>query len=237
MIQIQRNTSALEKENKANVNKCCIEFAKHSTTSKHAIMISIERSRLFPGFYYDTGTWKMGCYCDEDDIHTLRDFLSSNQNQISYEVAVNLATYIGQQMFYLENMGYGISWFTLDNILVIEGNKFMFVGVDELCRLSSSKADMMTINTPFSLQQPFLDPEMHKIKSLPAFIDYRAAYYSLGLVILHCLNIEYDVSVYSSGSGSGSSILSTSVIGSTSLESFLKRCMEREANKRTLLIV
>ena len=184
MIQIHRNST--------NNNKCCIEFPKHSTTSKHAIMISIERSRLFPGFYYDTGTWKMGCYCEDDDVCTLREFLSSVQNQISYDIAVNLATYLGQQMFYLENMGYGISWFTLDNILVIGGNKFMFVGAEELCRVSSSKADMMTINTPFSLQQPFLDPEMHKIKSLPAFIDYRVAYYSLGLVILHCLNIEYD---------------------------------------------
>ena len=87
---------------------------------------------------------------------------------------------------------------------------------------------------PFSLKQPFLDPEMHKIKSLPAFIDYRVAYYSLGLIILHCLNIEYDVS--SSGS-SVDTILSTSVIGSTSLESFLKRCMERETNERTLFIV
>ena len=216
--------------------KCSIEFPKHNTstiqtTTKHAIMISIERTRLFPGFYYDTGNWKMGCYSD-NDVCTLRDFLSSLQNQITYDAAVNIAVYLGQQMFFLENMGYGISYFSLDNILVIDGFKFMFVGASELCRLYSSsslnnqhkKKTNMIVNIPFSLQQPFLAPEMYNIQSLPALVDYRVAYYSLGLVIIHCFNL-------------GNVPLSTSVIGRTPLESFLKRCMEREANKRTLLIV
>lgn len=143
----------------------------------------------------------------------------ANGEGFGYDLGVLLAQNLGQQLFYLEKQGYTFAWLNLDNILVVDESQFICFELDQLKRFEKSE---ITFTEPFSLNSPFLAPEIKRLYTLPSSVDYRAVYYSLGVLICICLFNE--------------PVVSESILH-TKLYWFLLRCLEKDPERRSLLFI
>jgi hypothetical protein len=83
--------------------------------------------------------------------------------------------------------------------------------------------------TPFSLKQPHIAPEIQRLMTLPSYATYKAAYYSLGSLIIFCLAADDEKSTKIP--------LRLEFIADTKLYWFLLRCIDPEPSARLLLFV
>ena len=121
----------------------------------------------------------------------------------------------------------------LTDILVINKNIFIIVNTNNLIELD--KCQKATFTNPFELPY-FSSPELLEIKSLPAEIDYRASYYSLGALIIYYLTNEYlfignEVMREANIEKCLQPLLNTKVYW------FLKRCIKSKCEERILLFI
>jgi hypothetical protein len=157
----------------------------------------------------------------------LRELLSQRREKLQYFEGVKLAQCIGQQLFYLEKYAHTFSWFNIDTILVIDGSSFLCVGLEQLMPVDTFGRIWFT--TPFSLKLPHIAPEIQRLKTLPSWVSYKAAYYSLGSLIIFCLAEDDEKSTKIQ--------LRLEFIADTKLYWFLLRCIDPVASARLLLFV
>jgi hypothetical protein len=83
--------------------------------------------------------------------------------------------------------------------------------------------------TPFSLKLPHIAPEIQRLTTLPSWVSYKAAYYSLGSLIIFCLAEDDEKSTKVQ--------LRLEFIADTKLYWFLLRCIDSDPSARLLLFV
>ena len=93
----------------------------------------------------------------------------------------------------------------------------------------------ITFNAPFDLPY-FSSPELIELKTLPAKIDYRTSYYSLGALLTYFLLKEYLFV--------GNEVMREKAIEKclnpifyTKVYWFLKRCLKEKCNERILFFI
>ena len=153
-------------------------------------------------------------------VCTLREMMEKGEG-FGYDTGVLIAHNLGQQLFYLEKQGYTFAWLNLENILVVDESRFICFDLDQLKRFEKTTS-VITFTEPFSLKSPFLAPEIKQLYTLPSSVDYRAVYYSLGVLICICLFNE--------------PVASESIMH-TKLYWFLLRCLEKDPERRSLLFI
>ncbi len=161
------------------------------------------------------------------NVCSLRELLSQRREKLQYFEGVKLAQCIGQQLFYLEKYAHTFSWFNLDNILVIDESSFLCVGYEQLMQVDPFGRIWFT--TPFSLKLPHIAPEIQRLTTLPSWVSYKAAYYSLGSLIIFCLAEDDEKSTKIQ--------LRLEFIADTKLYWFLLRCIDSDPSARLLLFV
>lgn len=193
---------------------------------------------IIPDFFYED--------CDENLI-----FLATT--------VVNLALFKEQQKDKKdekdENVIHVINWLTiqierlrinsnlifygldLNDILVINNNIFIIVNSNNLIEMNENRNSnsKITFFSPFELPY-FSSPELLNITSLPAEIDYRVSYYSLGALIIYYLTNKYLFL--------GNEVMREKDIEiclqpflNTKVYWFLKRCIKSDCEKRILLFI
>jgi hypothetical protein len=228
---------------KKNTDTDAYTLEKIINTNKHKLYIKgryknhIYESlkNIIPDFFYED--------CDENLI-----FLATT--------VVNLALFKEQQKNKKdENVLHIINWLTiqierlrinsnlifygldLNDILVINNNIFIIVNSNNLIEMNENinNNSKITFFSPFELPY-FSSPEMLNITSLPAEIDYRVSYYSLGALIIYYLTNKY-------------LFLGNEVMREKDIENcllpflntkvywFLKRCIKSDCEKRILLFI
>jgi hypothetical protein len=158
---------------------------------------------------------------------SLRELLSQRREKLQYFEGVKMAQCIGQQLFYLEKYAHTFSWLNLDNILVIDDSSFIYIGIEQLMPVDAFGRIWFT--TPFSLKQAHIAPEIQRLKTLPSYVTYKAAYYSLGSLITFCLAVDDEKSTKMQ--------LRLEFIADTKLYWFILRCIDPVASARLLLFV
>ena len=166
-----------------------------------------------------------------EKISSLSDYLLENDNSLTYEQVLNIIHTISIQINFLHNEKkcgfYGID---LNNIIVINDNIFLIVSDKNLLKIDRHDDTNESLIIDKMIHIPlFNNPEIIKIKELPAKINYKCSYYSLGLLIGYCLfgseifkkNIEETIEI----------------ISFTKLYFFLKRCFNNNLDERCLLFV
>ena len=161
------------------------------------------------------------------NVCSLRELLSQRREKLQYFEGVKLAQCIGQQLFYLEKYAHTFSWFNLDTILVIDESSFLCVGYEQLMQVDPFGRIWFT--TPFSLKLPHIAPEIQRLTTLPSWVSYKAAYYSLGSLIIFCLAEDDEKSTKVQ--------LRLEFIADTKLYWFLLRCIDSDPSARLLLFV
>ena len=161
------------------------------------------------------------------NVCSLRELLSQRREKLQYFEGVKLAQCIGQQLFYLEKYAHTFSWFNLDNILVIDESSFIYIGIEQLMPVDAFGRIWFT--TPFSLKLAHIAPEIQRLKTLPSYATYKAAYYSLGSLITFCLAVDDEKSTKMP--------LRLEFMADTKLYWFILRCIDPEPSARLLLFV
>ena len=104
----------------------------------------------------------------------------------SYLNTLKLVYYLTKQLSYLiEEDSNCFYQFTPENIIVIDNSKYMYLSLNHLKKIDD-KTELIRFTAPFD-REGFVSPELLRIKSVPATINYRTIYYSLGLLVLDCL--------------------------------------------------
>lgn len=126
-------------------------------------------------------------------VQTLSQLLSHHSHGVDYTTAQHMMNCLSKQQQFLENNGYGVIHYTLHDIIVINNSLFILMN-DSLISRFINNSNNMKIVKPLKPNK-FMSPETLSINALPAILDYRCAYYSLGVLITFILlkdDINYE---------------------------------------------
>jgi len=163
-------------------------------------------------------------------------YKNNGSKRFPYITALKMSYYLAKQLNYLiteeEKCFYE---FNPKYIMVIDETKFIYLSNSHLLELDENNIQIMR---PFVLKNTeenvdFVSHEFLKIKELPYKLHYKTIFYSLGYLLIYSLtnevinNITNDEEI--------EELLKP--IKETKLYWLIKRCLEREPEKRILLLV
>ncbi len=116
-------------------------------------------------------------------IVSLDQFIQSTQFNITSATLLLHSIYYQIQCLHENNIA--ISFMDLNDIMVVDGDKFYFCNYNKLYNITQNKTIMVTdFYDPHNL---FLPPEFIHNNMIPFSTHYTSVYYSLAIVILFCL--------------------------------------------------
>ena len=148
----------------------------------------------------------------------------------TYLQALSMIKCLSKQMNNLKRMSNLIFYgFDLDDILVINEDTFFIASTRCMTKIDP-KNKCIYFYKPIEIPY-FSNPELNELTKLPAKIDYRSSYYSLGALILFCSTNIYIFSELKEID------ITLSPIYYTKLYWFLKRCFLKDYKQRILLFI
>ena len=158
------------------------------------------------------------------------DTYKKSVGKMRYNDVLSMIRGLSEQLDYLINSRKKcFLLYTLENLLVIDDAKFVYVSNDHLLSIDPS-SETMIFSFPLSKTAGFLSPEILSTNIIPCKIHYKTIYYSLGLLVLYGLtgvndNDSMDAAI-NEMNGLGSKIFG-----------FVKRCLDKDLNSRCLLFI
>ena len=179
-------------------------------------------------------------------IISLSKFLNKKENKrgLSFDIMLHFIGNIGNQLTFLKNEGFSIPFFSLEDIIVINETVFAFVNNEKVFKIEkdeiSSRTNIITIDYPlmYNPTTSFIPPNIgfedsHRSPremKLPIHIHFSSAFYSLAQLCMYMFlrkkikdEEDYDKEA--------------SPFIYTSLYWCLKRCLDKDENRRILLYV
>ena len=147
--------------------------------------------------------------------------VSTLTTQLNYLIAIRNHTILG---------------YTPKDILVINENKFVFMGAELMSELMTENKAL--ISYPYSETDFFVSPELLKVRELPSYVHYKTAYFSLGCLIIYALlgdNEFYTEYLKNKETDKILEYLNNCAIKGTKLYWLLSRCLVEDPEKRSIL--
>lgn len=163
------------------------------------------------------------------NIQNLYDFIHNNDKfQInSYTFLSKLLYDLSIQLKYLiETNKKCYIGFSPKDIIVINNKHCFCVNKDLLFDIQDNN---IVITNPFEKNKSFFAPEILDIKEIPAIINYKCSYYSLGLILLYIINPEEEKQ--------NIEILKKSYLFNTDLYFLLLRCLKTDISRRSIMYI
>ena len=168
-------------------------------------------------------------------VKTLPQYLSylkntQNNNTLDIKNSLKMIFYLSNQLKYLINNEEKCFYrYNPNKLLIIDETKFMYLSNEDLLKIEPETKNI-EINTVISLDW-FVSPEILKITSIPERVNYKTIYYSLGALIIYSL---YSINILDV-SNELEQIEQIEQIKGTKLYYFLKRCLNKTIENRSLL--
>lgn len=115
-------------------------------------------------------------------MQTLNQYISKKKGLLSYTDTLRLMIHIGMQNIHFSKGGYVLPYINIDNIIVINDEKFILMDAD----LLEVKKDTIQIISPYE-KMFLMSDELLKVTSIPQKIHQNAWIYSLGLLGMYTL--------------------------------------------------
>jgi len=169
-------------------------------------------------------------------VKTLPQYLSylkntQNNNTFDIKNSLKMIFYLSNQLKYLINNEEKCFYrYNPNKILIIDETKFMYLSNEDLLKIEPETKNI-EINTVISLDW-FVSPEILKITSIPERVHYKTIYYSLGALIIYSL---YSINILDIRNDISNEIEQIEQIKGTKLYYFLKRCLNKTVENRSLL--
>jgi hypothetical protein len=157
---------------------------------------------------------------------------------LGINVAAKMVADLTRQLEYLiSEETVTILGYNIEDIIVIDGDKFAFLGSDLVLEIGQ---ELVTISTPFKVTDFFVSPEMLKIHVLPSYIHYKTSYFSLGCLLLYALTGNddfYKEYVIDGNCRKIKECLNQLHFKNTKLYWLLSRCLVEEPQERNILFI
>ena len=177
--------------------------------------------------YYDSETESI--FFSAENVMAFNQYIKNHTLKLNQ--CIKMMNDLTYQMNYLKNINYGFCGFDANDIIIID-NLFLFCNTQYLFPLQEDNFVLIEpMNNPY-----FSNPEIIKLTTLPAEINYKCCYYSLGVLVVFCLLNNYLlVSNELKTPEEIENIMKP--IFNTKIYWFLKRCLEPNLEKRVLLLI
>ena len=147
-------------------------------------------SRLFQSFEYFTKVSSSSVVSSSSYSLCAKSIVSLDKFIESTQFTITSATLFLHSIYYqiqnlLEN-NIAISFMDLNDIMVIDGDKFYFCNYNKLYNITQNKTILVT--DFYDSNNLFLPPEFIHNNMIPFSTHYTSVYYSLAMVILFCLD-------------------------------------------------
>jgi hypothetical protein len=161
-----------------------------------------------------------------ETVKPLSTFLK--KGKLTNQETIKMIHDLSKQIAYLETNLLAFYGYELDDILVINEDTFFIASIKCLKKIDKTKCIYFynPIDIPY-----FSNPELNELTKLPAKIDYRSSYYSLGALILFCSTNIY---IFSELKETDTILLP---IYYTKWYWFLRRCFLQDSKQRILLFI
>lgn len=183
-------------------------------------------------------------------VETLSTVLKKSYNKLSIPLAAQMLKTLTLQLKYLITYKFKtIIGYSPENIIVIDGTKFLYLCGDHLLDIVPN-SDTVMVTFPFTNTEFITSPELYKIKEIPATVHYKSSYYSLGCLIIYVLSgddnsflkeILYNGDNTSQCDLSREKLINNYIdlmpIKGTKLYWLLKRTLDEDAKSRSILLI
>jgi hypothetical protein len=223
-----------------------LEHSRYAISFRYAsysLVNSLVKSRLIPGSstdkYYRTVTFKA------ESVKPLATYLHDNyaitgRKSLSISAAAKILSSLVMQLSYLlEKESSTILGYTPDHIIVINDEKFAFLG-SELVANIDVDTELIMISCPFSASDFYFSPEMFAIKELPAYVHYKTSYFSLACLLIYVVLGDdefYKEYLRDKHREKIIEYLDKHPIQETKMYWLLSRCLVEEPNNRSILFI
>jgi len=187
-------------------------------------------------------------------IIPLTKFLLKKENKqgVTFDVILHFIGNIGNQLTFLKNQGFSIPFFSLEDIIVIDEIVFAFVNNDKVFKIEndgvSGRRNIITIDYPiiYDAHTSFIPPNIgfHDSSNsssnsqrardldmkLPIKVHFSAAFYSLAQICIYVF-LRKKIKDQEDYEKEASPFIYTSLYWC------LKRCLDKDENRRILLYV
>ena len=164
--------------------------------------------------------------------------LKTGSNSLPINIAAHITNALVDQLNYLlTHEDRTIIGYNPENVIVINDNKFAFLGSEMVTEI---KDNMCQISYPFTQTDFYVSPELLNIKELPSYVHYKTAYFSLACLIVNVLLADDDYYNEYLRYGKSANIieyLNKHHIVNTKLYWLLSRCLIDDPTKRRILLL
>jgi hypothetical protein len=193
------------------------------TPNKHLIDSIVQSNLLFSSTVCDD--YKSFMF-NAASVKPLNSFLDEQNGRLDHGVILKMIYCLSTQLdFLIRECKKSFAFYDIANIIVIDNNKFVYVSGDMVNFIHNSENILIT--KPFIKTDNLLSPELSNINTIPSKIHYKSIYYSLGILIVFCMT----------GVPTGNIDALFRDINGTKLHGFIKRCLDADPTKRSLLFV
>lgn len=232
---MQVKTSGYKIEQIKNTNSFILSVHHGSLNKKYIYEMykSITKTNILSNaFFYDLNEDLMGpneqtIIFTAENIKPLSTLLK--EGKLTNQMAIKMTHDLSKQIAYLETVCLAFYGFELDDILVINDDIFLIASIKHLLKIAPDNC--LYFYNPMG-KPYFPTPELNKLTKLPAKIDYRSSYYSLGALILFSLTNIY---IFAEEEEDLDHILEP--IYYTKMFWFIRRCFKEKSEERILLFI
>jgi len=163
-------------------------------------------------------------------------WIKNNTKEIPYSTLLKITFQLSIQLKYIiENFKETFLGYNKENVIVIDDNNFLYLPSNfQLHHINSDNNILIT--SPFNSKDFYLSPEMFTIKEIPSYTHYKSVYYSLGCLLIDCLQEIQEIQEQNTVNNP-INILDKLSIKETKLYYFIKRTLLEEAKNRCLLYI
>lgn len=212
-------------------------------TRQYHLINSLLKTRIIKGGSADE-TYKT-IFFKAEKVQTLQQYQDENKvihgknSLLVSDIAKMVRSLVTQLSYLIENESRTILGYAPEEIIVINGEKFVFLG-SELVAKIDEVSNMAMISCPFLPTDFFLSPEFLAIKELPSFVHYKTSYFSLALLVIYVLladNEFYTEYINDRKSENILKALNNHPIKNTKLFWLLSRCLVEDAKERSIILI
>jgi hypothetical protein len=161
-------------------------------------------------------------------IKSFKRFLSKREN-ITYDNTLKIIWDLTKQLHYLITIEHECFYeFIIENIIVIDDYKFIYISNEDLLKLS--KSNKIQFTKPFN-REGFISPEVFKINNIPSELNYKTIYYSLAVLAVYFL---FDKNINNNDLSNEENL---KPIEGTKLFGLLIRCLYEDPERRTIIYI
>ena len=152
---------------------------------------------------------------------TLAELVRSQNGKLELDQARRLVLDIEKEMKHLKKKGLGLLIVDLHSVIWTPDHGFTLTKDAVTAPIDD---DELVVTHPLDREHPFLSPELHAIRTLPARVSPTVSYYSVGKLILCCMTGQTNEGRISE-------------LGHLSLAYFLRRCLQPDPSQRAYLYI